>query len=156
MTNKYHIKAEAIIQAPIDKVWKVMTEVQNYPEWNSFIKKIESKSMEPVEGTLMKFQVELKKGKITGSNELVKLLSSPKEKNGVLEAEWVYDFTGPLHTIGMVRATRSQKLVQLKDGTTHYYTCEKFSGWGKVFLPLVNVQAGFITHAADLKKRCEK
>lgn len=156
MHNKYHIKAEAIIHAPIAMVWKVMTDVKNYPEWNSFIKKIESKSEEPVEGTLMKFKVELKKGKITGSNELVKLLSAPKEKNGVLEAEWIYDFTGPLHNIGMVMATRSQKLVQLKNGTTHYYTCEKFSGWGKVFLPLANVQAGFIKHAADLKEHCEK
>ena len=154
--SKYHIKAETSINAPIQKIWEVMTSTGKYQEWNSFIRKIDvdSKNLEP--GTKMQFEVEFKNKKRAKSGEIVKHYSPPKENNGKWEAEWIYDFTGILHNIGMVRATRTQKLTQLENGSVHYYTCEKFSGWGKIFLPLKNVQAGFLTHASDLKKYCEK
>lgn len=133
-----------------------MTSTEKYSEWNSFIKRIEvgGKNLEP--GAKMKFEVEFQNGKKARSGEIVKHYAPPKENNGTWEAEWIYDFTGPLHSIRMIRATRIQKLTKLSNGSVHYYTCEKFSGWGKIFLPLKNVQAGFLTHADDLKKYCEK
>jgi uncharacterized protein YndB with AHSA1/START domain len=154
--SKYHIVAETTIHAPIHKVWKIMTSIDQYPEWNHFIQKITASLAEPVEGTLMKFDVNFEDGKITRSQELVKRFYKPTEENGSIHAEWIYDYRGFLHTIGMVRATRTQQLIQLEEGTTHYFTREKFSGWGKMFLPLTKIQAGFITHTNCLKKHCEK
>jgi uncharacterized protein YndB with AHSA1/START domain len=155
MPNKYHVTAETIIQSPIQKVWEVMTDTDQYPQWNQFIKKIITPAGKPVVGTAMKFEVKFSNGKKARSGELVKLYQEPALIHNIWQAEWIYDFTGPLHNIGMVRASRTQKLTGLSNGHTHFYTCEKFSGWGKIFLPLAQVQAGFIQHAADLKKYCE-
>ncbi len=154
--NKYHVTSEIIIHAPIQTIWDVMTDVKKYNEWNSFVKNIETSNEIPVPGTQMKFTVEFPNKSKASSGELVKLLQPPIEKEGKLQAEWIYDFTGPLHNIGMVRASRTQQLTAIDENTTHYYTCERFSGWGKIFLPLKNVRGGFKIHANDLKKRCEK
>jgi len=154
--SKYHIIVESTLNASIDVVWKVMTDIQDYPKWNRFITKVEANNAEPVPGTIMKFKVEFKPGSKAVSTEIVKSLEKPQVKEGKKTAEWIYDYYGFLPSIGMVKATRIQKLVELEDGKTHYYTCEKFSGWGKLFLPLKNVQTGFNTHAADLKKECER
>jgi uncharacterized protein YndB with AHSA1/START domain len=155
MQNKYHVTAEIIIQSPIQKVWEVMTETSKYPQWNGFIKKINTPAGKPVAGTAMQFEVEFSNGSKAKSGELVKVFQEPALINNSWQAEWIYDFTGPLHAIGMVRASRTQKLTGLSNGYTHFYTCEKFSGWGRIFLPLAQVQAGFIQHAGDLKAYCE-
>ncbi|MEO0337838.1 MAG: SRPBCC domain-containing protein [Bacteroidota bacterium] len=34
------IKTEILINAPVEKVWEVLTAFANYPEWNPFIRKI--------------------------------------------------------------------------------------------------------------------
>jgi len=154
--NKYHVKAEIIIHAPIQEVWDIMIDISKYGEWNSFIKNITALSVIPTVGTQMKFTVVFPNNNKATSGELVKLLHPPTLQNGKLQAEWIYDFTGILHSIGMVRASRTQQLTAIDENTTHYYTCERFSGWGKIFLPLKNVQSGFLIHASDLKKHCEK
>jgi len=156
MGNKYHITVETTIDSDINTIWDKMINTREYGDWNSFIKKITIEKQILLEGTKMKFEVQFKNGKKTTSDEQVKLFKPPHNNQGTIEAEWIYDFTGFLHNIGMVRASRTQKLTQLENGSVHYYTCEKFSGWGKIFLPLKNVKAGFDTHAADLKKHCEK
>lgn len=154
--NKYHVEAEIVIHAPIHTIWKIMTEVKNYGEWNRFIRNIESPNNLPIAGTPMKFTVVFPNNSKATSGEQVKQFSPPEVKGGTLKAEWIYNFTGILHTIGMVRASRTQQLTAIDENTTHYYTCERFSGWGKIFLPLKNVRAGFTMHAEDLKKHCEK
>lgn len=154
--SKYHVKAETIIHAPIQKIWEVMINTEQYSEWNSFIRKISVTSDRLLPGTKMEFNVIFPNKSRAKSGEIVTHISPPNEVNGVWEAEWIYDFTGILNNIGMVKASRTQKLTQLENGVVHYFTCEKFSGWGKIFLPLKNVQAGFLVHAADLKKRCEQ
>lgn len=153
--NKYHVSTEIIIHAPIQKIWEVMIDVKKYGEWNRFIRKISADQDIPTPGTAMKFEVEFPNKSKATSGELVKLLEPPGVKEGKTTAQWVYDFTGPFHNIGMVRASRVQLLTAIDANTTHYYTCEKFRGWGKIFLPLKNVRSGFILHAEDLKKVCE-
>lgn len=154
--NKYQIKAEIIIHAPIEKVWSIMTDYEKYNEWNSFIRKIDINSSRIELGTIMKFEVEFPNKKKATSREIVKQFAPPTKINNVINAKWEYDFAGPICKIGMIKATRTQTLTELKDGSVYYYTCEKFSGWGKAFLPLKNIQEGFNNHAKDLKKHSEK
>jgi hypothetical protein len=37
------LRTEVIIDAPVDIVWKILTETGAYPEWNPFIREIEGK-----------------------------------------------------------------------------------------------------------------
>jgi uncharacterized protein YndB with AHSA1/START domain len=36
-----HIKTEILINAPIEKIWAVLTDVSYYSSWNPFITKID-------------------------------------------------------------------------------------------------------------------
>jgi len=154
--SKYTITSEIIIHAPIEKVWQVMTNIEKYPEWNSFVRKVYSPVAVPVVGTPITLDVHFYNGMRVKSKELVSLFEAPTEKAGVWTAEWKYDFVGFVHLIGMSRGSRSQQLRQLPDGSTHYSSSETFRGWGIFLVPLKGVQMGFDAQAADLKRRCEE
>jgi hypothetical protein len=154
--SKYTITSEIIIHAPIEKVWEVLTDIEKYSEWNSFIRKVHAPVSVPVEGTSIILDVCFYNGVKVKSKEKVSFFEKPTKKEGVWVAEWKYDFVGFVHLIGMSRGSRIQKLRQLPDGSTHYFTVESFRGWGIFLVPLKGVQMGFDAQAADLKKRCEE
>ena len=143
-----------IIDAPIDKVWNILTDTEKYSEWNPFVYHIETNKKEPSEGCEMTFSIRFEDGKETKSKEKVLKFTPPSELGGKT-AFWEYRFAGFVHSIGMIRAVRSQTLTTMPDGKTEYSSVEIFRGWGKSFVPLKSVQKGFEIQGDALKKRCE-
>jgi hypothetical protein len=141
--------ANAEIEAPLEKVWQVMLDVQRYGEWNPFIVKVDADGPVRVGGRFV-LHVRWPGGGGATSGEQVTRLDGPSAGR----ASWSYVFTGLLSLIGAVRAIRVQSL-ETVGAKTRYSTREDFSGWLTFALPIKKVQAGFDLHAAALKKRAE-
>ncbi len=150
------IEARITIEADIQTVWEVMVTTSKYPEWNSFIPKVETTVDPPTVGAVMQFTVSWADGSTQKSGELVRVFTPPSAQVGEQKAEWSYSFKSFLSTIGMIRATRRQILTQTETGYTHYETYEEFRGWGTAFLPYDKVQDGFNRQAQALKVQCER
>jgi hypothetical protein len=141
--------ANAEIEAPIEKVWQVMLDVQRYGEWNPFIVKVDADGPVRVGGRFV-LHVRWPGGGGARYAEQVTRLDGPSAGR----ASWSYVSTRLVSTIGAVRATRVQSLESV-GAKTRYSTREDFSGWLTFALPIKKVQAGFDAHAAALKKRAE-
>jgi hypothetical protein len=143
-------EATAQIDAPIEVVWRVMTDLAAYPEWNPFVVSIDAKEA-PRLGSRMKLHVRWSDGGTATSDEEVTQLDQPSGGR----ATFAYRFTGPLDALGLVKAVRVQALEQSAGGPTIYTTREEFGGLLTRFLPLAKVQDGFERHARALKARAE-
>ncbi len=145
------------INAPIEKVWAIMTDTANYPAWNPFVFKAEATGNVTQPGNKMLLFVRWQNGKQDSSHEIITDTQAPHTgADGVKKAYWSYRFTGKLAAWGLVMAVRCQWLQQNADGTTTYSTKEEFNGLLKAFIPLANVQNGFERQALALKNVCEK
>ncbi len=150
--KKVCVKVE--INAPIEKVWEVLTNIKGYSEWNPFVYNVSSDKIVPDVGYNMLFSVCFSNGKKVQSKEYVMTFTPPQLTDNT-SALWVYRFDGLLHKMNIVRATRTQTLKALSMSTTEYSSEEVFSGLGKCFLPLKEVQKGFTLQANALKVFCE-
>lgn len=149
--------AECEISAPIDKVWEIMVEISKFQLWNPFVIRVESNRREPIEGIMMDFTIRFPGDKnTTNSKELVTKFKPPQESNGELIAEWKYDYASFMAKIGMIKATRIQRLSQKEGEPTKYFSQEVFNGWGASFVPIEKVQAGFDAQTKALKKAAER
>jgi hypothetical protein len=138
------------IAAPVDLVWQVMIDVDRYREWNPFIVSIDSDGKITV-GSSMTLHVRWEGGGGASSGERVTRMDAPIGGKGAFE----YSFTGWMHTLAMVRATRVQTVEELAPRSTRYHTRESFGGWLAGAIPLKKVQRGFELHAQALKTRAE-
>lgn len=140
--------SEATIQAPIETIWRVMTDFSRYHEWNPFIVGVDGAPDQMSVGATFRLHVKWHDGGGASSGELCTRLEPPA--NG--RALFAYRFTGPLDRFGLVRAERVQTL-EVKDGAVHYRSEELFRGVLTAFIPLARVQRGFEAHAAALQAR---
>lgn len=149
-------QAEILIEAPVERVWSAMTQFGEYPKWNSFIRKIESREGAVLGATLTLF-VHFYNGKSVQSVEAITRLEPPQRAaSGVTAATLEYEFLGPLSTLYLVRGKRLQTLEAIDAKTTRYCTHERLHGLLAGLAPIKAVQKGFETHAADLKAFCER
>ena len=142
------------INASIEQVWSVLTQIKKYSEWNPFVYHIQSDQDIPSTDSKMLFSVRFESGKETKSKEIVTKFTPPVNQKDF--ALWSYRFGGFVHGINMIRAHRVQTLRALLDGSTEYSSTEVFTGWGRSFVPLEDVQKGFEAQGAALKEECEK
>ena len=156
MAKQLIAEASMIIQAPIEVVWQVMTDVERYREWNPFVVNVRANGDAAKLGTTMHFTVQWHTGGRQTSTEIVtEVLPPHTDAHGIKRAYWSYVFESPLDKLGMVRAIRHQWLEQHEDGRTSYRTQEIFTVWAIMFLPFNKVQDGFERQAAALKLRAE-
>lgn len=156
MAKQLVAEANIHIQAHIEDVWQVMTDVEKYSEWNPFVIDVKANGDADKPGTRMQFTVQWHTGGKQSSTEIVTEVLLPyTEAQGVKRAYWSYVFESPLDKLGMVHAIRHQWLEQHEDGRTSYRTQEIFTGWATMFLPFSKVQNGFERQAAALKQRAE-
>ena len=149
-------EASCEIDAPIDTVWGLLTDVTNYDAWNPFVVHVQAPDGGTTPGALMKFQVRWVGGGSAKSKERVVSADAPTANaDGVKTARWVYDFVSWMATVGMIRARRTQALRQEPGGKTLYTSHEVFSGWGSGGVPLGKVKAGFEAQAQALKASAE-
>ncbi|MFV0319670.1 MAG: SRPBCC family protein, partial [Microbacterium sp.] len=137
------IKTEITINANPEKIWKILTNQNEYPNWNPFIKKFEGK---------------LKIG------ERLEVVIQPENsskmtfKPTVLECEEnkKLKWKGKFIIGGLFDGTHTFELIDNKNGTTTFKQSEKFECVLVRFFNLDNTKKGFENMNSELKKRIEK
>ncbi len=140
------IKTEILINAKPKKVWSILTNFDNYPNWNPFIKfvkgdmKVGNKitvRIEPLESKGMTFKP--------------KILTSETNK----EFKWI----GHLLFAGLFDGEHKFELIDNGNGTTTFRQSEKFKG---ILVPLFkkklynNTEKGFEELNRKLKELAEQ
>ena len=142
------------IDAPLERVWAVMLDVERYAEWNPFILRAECRTP-PRVGDPITLHVEFRGGKQVVSPERVTTLRAPYVDNaGVTRATLGYTYEGWPHRLGLLHGTRWQQLAQ-QQGATRYETVEVFSGPLARQAGFGRVADGFRRHAEALRQRAE-
>ncbi len=147
------------INAPIDRVWKVATDIGHYAKWNPFVIDVTPATAVPAVDLLMKFEVQFQNRASTVSTyEKVTVFQPPHlsaDPNGRQTAVWAYEYVSFISRIGMIRATRTHHFTETADGQTDYFTEEIFTGWGASFVPLADVQVGFDQQTEAMRRTAE-
>jgi hypothetical protein len=147
-------RARTEIDADLDAVWAVMTDVERYGEWNPFCFKAECPSP-PKVGDPIRLHVRWANGRTARSPERISQVLTPYDENGARHALLAYVYEGLPSRLGLVRGTRLQRLTQAPGGPTIYDTVEEFTGPLVAFAGPERVREGFQRHADALKARVE-
>jgi hypothetical protein len=114
------IKTEILINATPEKVWSILTNFEEYPNWNPFIKSI--------------------MGDVKVGNKITARLEPPKAKGMtftpkvlVFDANKEFRWIGHLFFPGLFDGEHKFELVDNGNGTTTFRQSEKFKG---VLVPL--------------------
>jgi hypothetical protein len=145
--SKYFVEEHITINADIDTVWGYMIGWDSYPRWNPFIVKVDYRASKNGQGDIMVFSLAWHDGRKGSSIE--QMISSTPPENG--SAELKYKYAHPVARLGLLRATRVQKL-QSKGNQTEYSTREEYHGILARFVPLDGVKKGFTAQANALAK----
>ncbi len=140
------VEVDTHIEAPVEVVWKVMLDLDNYPLWNPFIVKIDRPRDRPLRvGDDVVLHVRFKNGQTNTSRERISRIDEPT----VFE----YGYVGFLHRLGLLHGRRIQRLEPSGTGTL-YHTEELLRGPLKSVV-FKGVRDGFRRHAAALKEYAE-
>jgi hypothetical protein len=140
------IAASSVIEAPIEKVWAILSDIRRYPEWSPFVVDVGG---EVKVGELVTLHVAMTPGR----PPLLQKERVSKRDEG-RELCWGMVMGHPI----LLKAERYQRLTALSATSTRYETCDDFEG---LLVPVVfalyraKIQAGFDATAAALKKRAE-
>lgn len=139
------LRTEISINASREKVWSILTDFDQYPKWNPFIRSIKGNI---VEGE--KIQVHLAPPQTKGMVLQPKILKLKKNT----EFSWL----GHLYVPGVFDGEHIFKLIESENGTTKFVQKENFSG---ILIPFfkkmlgVNTKNGFEAMNKRLKELCE-
>ncbi|MBX3271034.1 MAG: SRPBCC domain-containing protein [Sandaracinaceae bacterium] len=143
---RYLYAAEAVIDAPVEAVWAVLTDLARYDAWNPFtpVAKSTLRPGEPID-----MRVHMDAYRVTISQRETVRAVEPNAK-----IVW-----GAEMMLGLVRAERTQTLEALGPTRTRYRTEDVIEG---ALSPLVHalmggsVQRGFEGVARGLREACER
>lgn len=150
-----HAQSETLIDAPIQKVWDVIMDLKNYPDWNPFTIEVENRDG-PVVGAAIRLHVRWSDGKGLISPERISRIEPPAGDAGARRACYGYQFGTILSALNLVRSDRLQMLEERPGGKTFYRTTIAMTGLLSGLTPLAKVQDGFDRQTAALKQRCER
>ena len=138
--KEYH--TEIVINAPVDRVWSVLTDFSTYPDWNPLVGWLQGDIR--TDGKIKMFVKPLKRA----FNATLKRVA-PLE-----ELTWVGIQFAPWFLAG----EHYYRLEKLSDGSTHLCHGETFSGIGSAVInqsTLNEMLAAFQLHNTILKERVE-
>ena len=138
------VRAEIEIDAPIDRVWRILLDLDHYGEWNPFTPTVESslKLADPVH-----LHVRLVGSRLTHRVEYV-------TRNEPYTLGWEMKMGARF----LLHAERVQVLSATAENRTHYMTEDCFTGWLRpVVLALFGaaMERGFTDCGLGLKKAAE-
>jgi hypothetical protein len=140
------IESTIIIAASTSKVWQILTDFDQYHQWNPFTPKIElSKTI----GSVVRLHVRMQpnSNKTFLQKETLQYWKEGEQINWGIEKAWY------------LQTVRIQKLTKLADGRTEYYTSDVFNGPLKgvvLWLYRAKIQRGFDAVAEALKVEAER
>ncbi|WP_216639105.1 SRPBCC domain-containing protein [Flammeovirga sp. SJP92] len=137
------IKTKILINATSEKVWTILTDFKNYPQWNPFIKSLTG---DVKIGNTIKVEITPPKGK--GMTFKPKVVRYKMNK----ELTWV----GHLFFKGIFDGEHRFELIDHGNGTTTFIQNERFSGLLTGLLNVANTQKGFELMNEKLKIMAEK
>lgn len=151
MAQDKRVYSEIIIEAPVEKVWQVITDFDAYPQWNRFTPRITLTNDRFSEGAEFDLDCRMTdKELLTDEHEMI--LEIDRDS---------YRFCmGTSRTKGRpgIRSFRWQICEPLDDNRTRYINYEKYEGW---LAPLVRLlydgklAIAFEQYCQDLKQRVE-
>jgi len=143
------VAIEVDIDAPIERVWQLMTDFEGYEAWNPFIR--HASCTHPGPGGQLVLDVEFEDGMKRRSGQNIVRWDVPAGG----EANLTYQFTGWLPRLRLISAQRVQGLVSVGNGRCRYTTREQFWGLLVWAMPLEKVRTGIRSHALALKSAAE-
>lgn len=142
---KKDIQTEIEIDAPVEKVWGILTDFEKFSLWNPFVTRVEGK---PGEGETIKIDVQIPDGKMQKFTPVI-LKAEPNK-----ELRWAG--TVPPN---LFRGEHFYILESLSENKTRFIHGEHFSGllvrliW---FIQGEKIKKGYKLMNESLKKRAEK
>jgi len=162
----FHVSASVIIDAPRDKVWRVLLDFPKYHEWNPFVRgqamvsKIDKTPLDdqmPKEGEyLMMSPVHIPP---TMNDSSVFSTSSLGIVTVVDHENYRYSWINISLPRWVLSAERWLAVSTVLGGGTKYESIEIFNGFAAIFLRIFmgsGLKKGFIAMGEALKKRCEE
>lgn len=139
------IFTEILIEAQPQKVWEILTDFENYPEWNSFVKSIEGNVKV---GNIISVRIEPPNGNGLTFKPVVVAYEPQKE------LRWL----GKFFIKGVFDGEHQFKLIDNKNGTTTFIQSETFTG---ILVSLFknnlnNTKTGFEQMNLELKEIAER
>lgn len=115
--SSYSISIEpVIIDAPVSRVWSILTDLEHYPDWNPLTVKAESSL---IVGDAIDLYI-ARGGKLNKTRFVLEVLETEKEI--------AWRLPKLLHPT-LFRAYRTQSLQVLDERHCTYRTCDTFEGW---------------------------
>ncbi|AZB25531.1 MULTISPECIES: SRPBCC domain-containing protein [Chryseobacterium] len=137
------IETEITIHATPEKIWKILSNFHEYPDWNPFITEIQG-SVEV--GNQIQVKIKPQGGKIMIFKPVVLLKKENKE------LQWL----GKLLFKGLFDGEHHFELIDNKNGTTRFIQSERFSGLLVPFFNFDTTTASFHIMNRKLKELAEK
>jgi hypothetical protein len=137
------VKTEILINATPEKVWEILTNFDNYPTWNPFIKSIEG---EVKVGNKIKVSIQPPNSKAMTFKPRVLAFETNKE----------FLWLGHLLFTGLFDGEHKFELIDNGNGTTTFKQSEKFKGIFVGLLNLENTKKGFEAMNEKLKEMAER
>ena len=143
------VRAEVEIDAPIDRVWKILNDLPGYGAWNPFTPRVESSL---AIGDPVHLHVRLLTSFGLGDRLMHRVETVTRN------APYTLGWDMKMGARSLLYAERVQVLTPLAGDRTHYMTEDCFTGWLRpVVLGLfgASMQRGFLDCGLGLKKAAE-
>ncbi|WP_085518969.1 SRPBCC domain-containing protein [Marivirga sericea] len=137
------IKTEILIKATPEKIWSILTNFSEYPNWNPFIKSV---SGEVKAGNKITVKIEPPESKLMTFEPTILTFQANKE------LKWI----GHLLFQGLFDGEHKFELIDNRNDTTTFKHSEKFKGILVGFLNLENTKKGFQSMNEKLKELAEE
>ncbi len=143
-SNPKCVRAEVEIDAPIERVWQILKDIDRYGDWNPFTPRVETTLQI---GDPIHLHVRLVGKRLTHRVEYI-------TRNEPYTLGWEMKMGARF----LLRAERVQTLTGIDENRTHYRTEDCFTGWLR---PLVlalfgkAMERGFLDCGLGLKKAAE-
>ncbi len=144
------------IDAPIQRVWEVLTHLEGYAHWNPFVVEVRCADPGTTPGAMMHLKVQWHDGGTAKSKEEVLDAQPPAAEGDGVRATWIYSFRSWMSAIRMVRSVRTQHLSQEAGGPTVYRSEICLSGWACAAAPLAKIERGLVAQAEALRAEVER
>lgn len=137
-----HIKTEILINVSSEKVWQILMDFDNYPNWNTFIKYIQNNKSD---STKLEIEIQTPNGnKMRFKPIIIDQIQNKK-----------FSWKGKLLVSGLFDGEHIFELIANSDGSTTFIHSEKFSGILVPFINLKSTEKGFILMNQKLKQLAE-